>query len=145
MPTAACITHRKQSRRERTPGLSRAARGSEESRGARRRQDPLGALSAWQSLVMGRWTLVDHFDTDGRRYILALENAGAAREEKLLSERETQVVEAALRGLHNKAIAYELGLAHSTVKVLMMRAATKLGVRTRREVLTRLMVLKELR
>src|SRR5260221_7606411 len=50
--------------------LSRAARSSEESRGARRRRDPLGALSAWQSLVMGRWTLVDHFDTDARRYIL---------------------------------------------------------------------------
>jgi len=69
---------------------------------------------------------------------LALENAGPAPGRELLSEREMQVVECALRGLHNKAIAYELGLAHSTVKVLMMRAATKLGVRTRAEVLARL-------
>jgi DNA-binding NarL/FixJ family response regulator len=48
------------------------------------------------------------------------------------------VAEAALRGLDNKVIAYELGVAHSTVKVLLARAAFKLGCRTRRELVQRL-------
>jgi DNA-binding CsgD family transcriptional regulator len=34
-------------------------------------------------------------------------------------------------------IAYELGLAHSTVRVLLARGAAKLGVRTRTEMLAR--------
>lgn len=51
----------------------------------------------------------------------------------LLSARERDVVLRALRGQHNKLIAHEMGLAHSTVRVLMTRAAMKLGARSRRE------------
>lgn len=117
--------------------LRRAMLASEGSRGQRRRQDPLAALAAWDSLVLGRWTLVDHFDHDGRRYVLALENSPKPPGFKLLSTRERQVVEQAVLGSHNKAIAYDLGLSHSTVRVLMSRAATKLGVRTRPELLAK--------
>src|SRR5262249_44474607 len=56
----------------------------------------------------------------------------------LLSPRERDVVERALAGAENKVIAYDLGLSHSTVKVLMARAASKMGARTRRELLARL-------
>jgi DNA-binding NarL/FixJ family response regulator len=42
-----------------------------------------------------------------------------------------------MTGSHNKAIAFELGIAHSTVRVLLARAAAKLGVRSRTEVLER--------
>jgi DNA-binding NarL/FixJ family response regulator len=38
-------------------------------------------------------------------------------------------------GHSNKEIAYELGIAHSTVKVLIFRAGTKLRARTRAELL----------
>lgn len=48
-----------------------------------------------------------------------------------LSSRERQVAELARIGASNKEIAYELGLAHSTVRVLLARAATKLGAESR--------------
>jgi DNA-binding CsgD family transcriptional regulator len=55
-----------------------------------------------------------------------------------LSRREREVVRRALLGDRNKVIAYDLGLADSTVRVLMRRAAAKLQVRSRRELLEKL-------
>jgi DNA-binding NarL/FixJ family response regulator len=52
-----------------------------------------------------------------------------------LTHRERQVVLHALRGGANKEIAYDLGLAHSTVRVFMARAALKLGAANRAELL----------
>jgi len=52
-----------------------------------------------------------------------------------LTARERDVVARALRGCANKVIAYDLGLAHSTVRVLMARAAIKLGAHSREELL----------
>jgi DNA-binding NarL/FixJ family response regulator len=51
---------------------------------------------------------------------------GAPRIE--LTPRERQVAEFAAIGHSNKEIAYELGVSASTVGVLLMRAASKLGV-----------------
>jgi DNA-binding CsgD family transcriptional regulator len=118
--------------------LRSAVLDSERSRGPRRRRDPHAALDAWESLVAGRWSMVDHLDHDGRRYILAVENSPRACGLDLLSPREREVVERALSGSDNKVIAYDLGITHSTVKVLIARAAVKLGVRTRRELLDKL-------
>jgi len=56
----------------------------------------------------------------------------------LLTGREREIVELALLGSENKCIAYDLGLSDSTVRVLMRRAAIKLGVRTRRELLAKM-------
>jgi DNA-binding NarL/FixJ family response regulator len=41
-------------------------------------------------------------------------------------------------GRSNKLIAYELGLAHSTVRVLVARAAEKCGARARAELMARI-------
>jgi DNA-binding NarL/FixJ family response regulator len=54
-----------------------------------------------------------------------------------LSEREREVLAMAAMGHHNKLIAYELGLAHSTVRVLLHRAAAKLGAACRRDAIER--------
>jgi len=54
-----------------------------------------------------------------------------------LTERELQVVTLAAEGQHNKLIAYRLGIAHSTVRVLMARAARKLDAHSREELLRR--------
>ena len=48
-----------------------------------------------------------------------------------LSARERQVAELVSLGRSDKVIAYELGMAHATVRVLVARAARKLGTRTR--------------
>lgn len=63
--------------------------------------------------------------------------ARVVRWHELLTARERQI--AALAGIShsNKLIAYELGLSHSTVRVLAARACAKLGVRTRQELVER--------
>jgi len=118
--------------------LRAAAVRIDRARGKIRTSDPERALDGWKALVAARWTLLDHFESDGRRYILARENepvpAGAAAE---LSARERQVLANAALGRSNKEIAYALGLAPSTVRVLLTRAARKLGASSRAELLQR--------
>lgn len=82
----------------------------------------------------GSWTVVEQFVRDGYSYRLArrpLRDEGTER----LTKREQEALDYALDGLSNKTIAYALGLAPSTVGVLLFRAAAKLGVKSRRELL----------
>ena len=81
--------------------------------------------------VGSRWILIDGFEQGGRRYIVAMERPGAER----LSATEWAVLHLAIAEATNKEIAYELGLAHATVRVLLHRAAAKFGVRTRAELI----------
>jgi DNA-binding CsgD family transcriptional regulator len=79
----------------------------------------------------GRWTTVCELAVDGQRYRLVREDTRA------LTPRERDVVEHVLRGSSNKVIAYDLGIAHATVRVLVSRAMHKLGVRDRAELVAR--------
>lgn len=106
--------------------LARGARGIGRARNRGRRNDSQNA-EAWPSLI-GRWTLVNHVESDGRRYVLAIENVGERPRSELLSAREREVLRLSMRGHHGKAIAYEMGIAYSTVRVLKARAVAKLGV-----------------
>src|SRR5690606_11152676 len=54
--------------------LRDAALDIDRSRTRRGRADPLGALQLWQALLAGRWSLVEHFDSDGRQFLLARRN-----------------------------------------------------------------------
>ncbi|CAN5136421.1 hypothetical protein BH09MYX1_BH09MYX1_60140 [soil metagenome] len=99
---------------------------------------PLGdgssrAIESWRALTGGRWSLVDQFDHDGKRYIVAYKNSpespGAALPS--LTEREGQVLGYLAQGHSNKLIGYELGLAPSTVAMHLGTAAGKLGTTTR--------------
>jgi DNA-binding NarL/FixJ family response regulator len=89
------------------------------------------AARVWQALVAGRWSVVDTLESNGRRFILAQANASPHRGLKALTKRERQIVEHAARGLSNKAIAYALGLAPSTVATHLSAAKKKLGGATR--------------
>jgi DNA-binding CsgD family transcriptional regulator len=102
------------------------------------------ALDLWHPLVGARWTLVDGFEENGSRYIIARENQAHAPHFEMLAARERQVVLQAVLGFSNKEIAYSLGISDSTVRVLMARATRKLGVRSRKE-LTSLPSLSQLR
>ncbi len=93
-------------------------------------------LEGWRPLVNARWTLVDTFEENGRRYVLARENQARSGGLDRLTDRERQVVLQATLGHTNKEIAYALGLSNSTVRVLMARAAARFGVRTRVELLS---------
>ncbi|KPF58274.1 chemotaxis protein CheY [beta proteobacterium AAP51] len=57
------------------------------------------------------------------------EGPGETPEKVLLSPREFEVMELLVRGLHNRAIADELGISHRTVEVHKARVLDKLNVR----------------
>lgn len=110
----------------------------------RRRRSEYGARSveAWKGLVDARWSLLDWFDSDGTSYIVAHRNDPSLAPLALLTERERQVVDLAALGLGNKMIAYELGIATSTVGVLVGRAVARLNVRSRQELIRRVCALR---
>ena len=115
--------------------LRHAVRVLEKARGPQRESHPDTALHDWKALVHGRWSLLDQIEHDGRRYIVARQNDPRARGPAALTQRERQVIGYAKLGHHNQLIAYELGISHSTVRVLFARAAAKLGVASRDELL----------
>jgi DNA-binding NarL/FixJ family response regulator len=116
--------------------LIRAVRAREETRGAS--VEPAKVLRGRRGMVEARWTLVDRYEENGRRYVLARENAPGGQRAGRLSTREQQVASLAALGRSNKLIAYELGVAHATVRVLMARACAKLGVSSRAGLVSRL-------
>jgi len=116
--------------------LKRAAVAMDRARGPMRALSPASAIREWKGLVAARWTLLEVFESDGRRYLVARRN-DPAHAYHLLARRERQVLGYALLGHENKLIAYELGLSASTVRVLFSRAAKKLGTVTRAETLRR--------
>ncbi len=92
------------------------------------RSDPDFALAAWEGLVRGRWSLVDHFDSDGRRFVLAVKNDPSHPDPRGLTKRERQVAEFLGQGHACKTISYMLGISRSAVTNCTARAAYKLGL-----------------
>lgn len=117
--------------------LRDAARHVDRARGSMRESDPAGALELWRALVRGRWSTVDWFDSDGRRYVVGIPNTPGHDDPRGLSERELQAVAYAFYGLPNKMIAYHLGLSQARVSDLLSSAKRKLGVQTRAELIKR--------
>ncbi len=111
--------------------LRRAAVAVDRARGSLRRRDPETALATWQGLAAGRWSLVDRFESDGRRYVIAHRNDPDVVDPRALTLTERQVAGLAALGRSNKVIAYELGISVNTVGALLSRAARKLGVKSR--------------
>ena len=112
--------------------LRHAAAAIDRSRKKKHRRDPT-AIDAWRAMVEARWTLVDRFDTDGKRFYVAYKNDVTLRDPRQLTAREQQVVAFAALGSPSKLIAYELGLSVSSVTTFLSSAARKLGVRSRGE------------
>jgi DNA-binding CsgD family transcriptional regulator len=110
------------------------ARVVDRARTAKRRKDP-AAVTAWTALVEGRWSMVDHFDSDGRRFCIFLRNDPTLEHLRPLTTVQRQVVALAALGLPNKLIAYELGLSSSRVATDLRRGIRKLGVANRVELI----------
>lgn len=124
--------------------LRRAAIAFDHARTRKARGDVELATRRWRPLVQSHWSLIDEFSTDGKRFIIAVENGPPTPTPRgKLSEREHQVLTQAHLGHTNKEIAYELGLSSATVRVLLHRAAHKLGVSTRAEAIARFDALKD--
>ena len=112
-----------------------AARDITHARTALRRGDAHRALGMWTGLVAAQWTLVDRFESDGERYVVARENTPQVNGLVALTPTERLVVAYAARGSTTKEIAYTLGISATTVRVLLMRAARRYGVRSRKALL----------
>jgi DNA-binding CsgD family transcriptional regulator len=113
--------------------LATATRLIDRARGRLRRAAPDEALGLWRALVAGQWSLVDCFDHDGRRFVVAHRNQmlDGRRRLQALSDRERQAATLAALGHGNKLIAYDLGVSVSTVSMYLARAAAKLGASSR--------------
>lgn len=116
--------------------LRGAAVALDRIRARTRREQPDHALASWNVLVDAQWSIIDHFDRDGRRYVIAMRNdADVPRRDgwEQLTPREQQIAAYVALGHANKLIAYELGIAESTVATHLARAAMKLDIRSRVE------------
>ncbi|MGB5372549.1 MAG: helix-turn-helix transcriptional regulator [Polyangiales bacterium] len=111
--------------------LRESARQVDRARGQLRRTDPKEALETWLALMHGRWSMVDWFDSDQRRYVLAIPNAPDLGDPRGLSERELQVATYAALGESGKLISYRLGVSKGTVSNALVAGMRKLGVKTK--------------
>jgi DNA-binding CsgD family transcriptional regulator len=113
--------------------LRDAAKAADKARTQSVRAQPDEALQMWRGLVSGRWSLVDTFDSDGRRYWVAHPNEPRATDPRQLTERERRVATFAAMGHSQKLIGYELGLSPATVSRELKSALRKLGLSHRAE------------
>jgi DNA-binding CsgD family transcriptional regulator len=110
--------------------LRLAARAIDRARGSLRRK-PDEAMELWRALCDGRWSLVDRFESDGRRFVVARRNEPNVPRLRALSEREAAVAAFLRLGHTNKQIAYELGISLSSVGTHVGHVLRKLGLPSR--------------
>jgi DNA-binding NarL/FixJ family response regulator len=96
-------------------------------------QDPDAALENWWGLVNGRWSLIDHFDTDGKRFVVAIKNDPAHPDPRGLTQGERQIAEFIGKGCTTKEITYALGISVAAVTNAAGRIQMKLGLSSRLE------------
>lgn len=97
----------------------------------RSRSSPDEALQVWQGLHDGRWSLVDHIDTDGKAFVLAVRNEPARTVAMPVTDRQRAAISLASLGYGNKQIGYALGVTENAVAMLISRASRTMGVRSR--------------
>ena len=110
--------------------LRDAALRAERARTARTRRDTSTALDLWQELIAGRWTLIQRFDADGRRFLLARRNAAAVQKYVQLTSREQDVTRRVLGGESNKSIAHDLLVTEAAISEHLRSALSKLNLRS---------------
>jgi DNA-binding CsgD family transcriptional regulator len=112
--------------------LAMAVRAHERRNGMKRK-DPRAALELFDGLVAGRWTLVERFESDGRRYLIAYENSPEAAAIRALSPRERDVLVSSATGASLKSIAADLGISQGAAGAYLAAARRKTGSASRAE------------
>jgi DNA-binding CsgD family transcriptional regulator len=85
--------------------------------------------------VSGGWTIAEQFVREGYCYRLLKRPVTASKDSPRLTKRELATLELASAGHSNKSIAQRLDVSPSTVGVLLFRAAAKLNVASRSDLL----------
>lgn len=123
--------------------LREAAVQIDRARSKRGVRNPNQALAAWQDLVCGRWSLVDWFDSDGRRFVVAIPNTLGDEDPRGLTKREQRVVELAAKGKTGKFISCDFGISRQRVSYLLTSAMRKLGVKTQAQLVLKMRTFKK--
>lgn len=97
------------------------------------RDEPEAATRIWRGLVAGRYSLIDRWERDGRRFVVVYRNDPAAPDPRALGRTEAAVVEHVGRGASNKEVAYALGVSTDAVVKALASSLEKLGLSHRRE------------
>ena len=113
--------------------LREAVLRRESARSGAARADPDTALDLWRGLIAGRWSLVDRFESDGKRFVVAHRNDPELGDPRGLSTRERQVAEYVGLGRSYKEIAYALGISLTSISNAVSQACRKLGLLGRGE------------
>ncbi len=122
--------------------LRQAAVRLDKARGKLRTEDPEKALAMWWALLRGHWSMVEWFDTDDRRYLLAVPNPPAITDPRGLTKRESQVVAYSVLGESRKMVAYRLGISASRVSSALSSSMRKLGVESQGQLVAKLHALR---
>jgi DNA-binding CsgD family transcriptional regulator len=113
---------------EQRDALRAAVKAFDRACSSRSASDPDGALESWQALVSGRWSLVESFESDGRRYLVARPNPPETMERTALSPLEAHALVLRAQSASYKLIGYELGLSLAAAQQLVASGCKKLGV-----------------
>lgn len=113
--------------------LTDAVQAMDRARSATLRSSPEQALELWRGLVAGRWSLVEHWERDGRRYLAAYANRPGVLDPRALTSTEQNVLRHLALGATNKHASYALGLPEKTVSSCVSQIFKKLRVRSRVE------------
>ncbi len=113
--------------------LRNAVKRIDQLRARAGRNNPETSLKLWEGLVDGRWSIVDYFDTDQRRFIVAIKNTPHYSNLCGLTARERQVAEFVGMGRSSKEISYMLGVSHSAITNCTVGIQTKLQLTSRAE------------
>jgi len=115
--------------------LRLAVRDREKARTKRRSSDADEPLRLWKAMVSGRWSLLDRFESDGRRFVVAMENENVPLDPRALTPREEQAAQLAGCGASNSRIAYALGVTADCVSSHLHTALRKLRCTSRRDLI----------
>jgi DNA-binding NarL/FixJ family response regulator len=96
---------------------------------ARGEEDVACLLECWTSQGAAGWTIVDHFERDGERWIVVWPNLMARHGPRSLDANERRMLALVLEGSTNRAAAAELGLSFASASRTLASAMRKLGLR----------------
>lgn len=87
----------------------------------------------WRSVLSGEWTVTERRDENGRATFVARPAEANERPTRRRAARDEEIGRLVARGWSNKQIAYELGVAPSTVTADLQLLLTRLHLRSRFE------------